>query len=1159
MQRRRQTRRHIDETLRIPAKANRILNVVLIGMILILLRVWHLSVVQYDEKLDESRRPQRRIVLEAPKRATIRDRFNVPLAINKLQYSVSILYANIRQIPTSSWDFDSDGKRVKRAMRREYIESLSEMLAKELDMDADRIEDLIHAKAALYDQIPFVLKENITEKQYYRLKMLEKDWAGLQAQRVPYRHYTKGKVAADIIGYMGAINNNEYDGIIREMKALEAYVKAVDEGDVPPLPEGVETPDAVWRRLKDLQELAYGVNDSIGKTGIEGRYEKTLRGYRGKRSYYSDARGNFLRELPGTREPLSGKRVMLTLSSELQEYAENLLIENEKIRQPCLARLGPVKRTVPADKAPWIKGGAIVAMDPNTGEILAMASHPRFDPNDFIASGDPEERNIKKHNIFKWLESEVYLGEIWDGKRKFDRELFSKSKGIYLEEVPLTWNAYLDYILSKESPLRESVVVNGTVWDAVRLQNSVGAVLKEASPATAYELFNVMYRGGEHQPHGKKLSAERVETIESALAALPEGMRNEMDTLRAFFDPLSSSYDKVMLVDLMRVAVHGGRFSHELLTAVGSQSLKDYKEYGAAFAAIYEEVRKMSRDLYHDIDFKEWRKGNEKAYLKGKREEEKQSRRYAKPYIDYLDHLEKERFAEFWQKHSWNFILAFVTGVEPYDASGTASSYYSHLTGWHREIAGGAHHRADWASSYRTLQKAIKGLSPALAVNYMQTFRSYDQLDRPLLGSYRAVRKSSAEGQLEKNLAAAFYPKYGYGYGRSQAYRQAATQGSIFKLITAYEALVQRYDTLKQGGGSFDLINPLKIEDRVKRSGKYMTVGSLENGTPITRHYKGGRMPRSINANIGMIDIVKAIEMSSNPYFSLLAGDVIKSPDDLANAARKFSFGSKTGIDLPGEISGGIPDDLATNRTGLYSFAIGQHTLVVTPLQTGVMLSTLVNGGKVLKPKLVQMFVGKEPRRGKELVAGNYYFPYQESLSDVGIDFPLFISADADRQKSLISKVPTEVKRNIFLPHEIQKVLLDGMCRVVSRTQGESLSSLSRLYKSCPEAITDYQELKAQLVGKTSTAESVEHIDLDFDKGANMYTHVWFGGISYDRDVNDQHEHKFIFNDPQGKPELVVVVYLRYGGYGKEAAPVAAQVAKKWKEIKKRYEQEEPL
>jgi len=382
-------------SLSIPAKANRILNVVLVGMLLIVFRIWHLAVVQYDEKLDESRKPQRRIVMEPAKRATIRDRFNIPMAINKMQYNVAIHYTQIKQIPSITWEMDSTGKKVKRFKRKEYIATLSSLLANELEMDAERIEDLIHAKASFFNQIPFLLKEDISEQQYYNLKMLEKDWPGIGVQHVPKRSYPLGKIGGDILGYMGAINNQEYEAVISEIKALESYLEATDAGEVVPLPEGIGNTDQVRRRLKDLQELSYSVNDSIGKAGIEGRFEKVLRGFRGKKSYYSDARGNFLRELPGSREPIAGKRILLSISSELQEFAEQILIQNEDVRVTRLSHLGQVKRTINADKSPLIKGGAIVAMDPNTGEILAMASIPRLDPNDFIHSGSPEESKSK--------------------------------------------------------------------------------------------------------------------------------------------------------------------------------------------------------------------------------------------------------------------------------------------------------------------------------------------------------------------------------------------------------------------------------------------------------------------------------------------------------------------------------------------------------------------------------------------------------------------------------------------------------------------------------------------------------------------------------------------------------------------------------------------
>lgn len=1145
--------RNSDDHLQIPSRANRILNVVLIGMLLIVFRVWHLAVVQYDEKLDESRKPQRHFVSEPAKRATIRDRFNIPLAINKIQYNISIIYSQIKQVPSAAWEADSQGKRIKRFKRKEYITALSNLLAKELSLDPERIEDLIYAKASLYNQIPFVLKEDISEKEYYRLKMLEKDWVGISVQRTPRRHYVQGKVAADIIGYMGAINNLEYETIIHEIKSLDDYVQSVENGEIAALPEGLESLDQVRKRLKDLHELAYSLNDSIGKAGIEARFEKNLRGFRGKRSYYSDAKGRFLRELPGTREPLPGKRILLTISSELQAYAEQLLIQNEHIRQTHLSHLDAIKHTILADKEPWIKGGAIVAMDPNNGEILALATHPRIDPNDFIASGGGEERKRKRSRVQQWLENEAYLAEIWNQERTLEKEVYEAKKGIYPQQVTLTWDEYLDRILSKESPLWSSILPEATVRDAVLIQRSVETLLEHTPQQSAYLLFNVLFNNEDHISHGKKATQTETNALQTILDHTEqEDIQHYKQLLARYLGGLNRTYDQVLLVDLMRVAVDHDRFNDELLKVVGKQSLGDYKEAASAVVQLNEVVKKMAKELFHEIDFKEWRKVNEKEYLKGVRAEEKAARKYAKPYIDYLDTLENQQFQHFWKSHQWDFLTAMLLD-HPATITVEESTlpYISHFQNWHREIVQGAHQSTDWYQAFETLRHILEPLSNEHAVQYLQSMRSFQMLERPLLGNYRYLRKNKDKTQQEKHLAAAFYPKYGYGYGRSQAYRQAATQGSLFKLITAYAALVQQYRDLESNGKSLADLNPMDMVDTIFYKGKDLYVGYDANEHPIPRYYKGGRLPRSAKANIGQLNLLKALENSSNPYFALLAGDFLKSPTDLADAAKLFSFGNRTGIDLPWEISGKVPTDLETNRTGLYAMSIGQHTLVVTPLQTSVMLSALANGGNILKPKIVKMMVGKEPLHDKNLVSGNHSFPLEEQLSTVGIDFPLFIAADSERKKSLIKRIPTEVRREIFLPENIQRLLLDGMCRVVARSHSESLKGLTKLYKEAPEAIQNYIALKYLLLGKTSTSEAIENIDLDPDVGTNMYTHVWFGGIVYDEEVVDKREHRFLFRDSFGKPELVVVVYLKYGGYGKEAGPIAAQVAQKWKEIKK--------
>jgi len=1134
MQKKRQGfNRNEDDTLNISKKANWILNIILIGLLLILLRVGHLAIIQHDSTVLEAAKPQHRQITESPKRGTIRDRFNVPLAFNKIQYRVAVTYAQIKQIRTVEWQTDSNGKRFKRYKRKEYIAKLSQMLARELGLDGERIEDLIHAKASFYNRLPFVIKESISEQEYYRLKMLERDWPGLTVLRMPKRHYPLGKVAGDVIGYMGAINEREYEAIVREIKDLENLLELSELGEIVAMPPGITSLEQVTTRLADLHELAYTINDSIGKAGVEATFEKTLRGFRGKKHYHTDASGNLLRELPGAFDPFPGKRIILTLSAELQEYAEQLLAQNEKIRQTRLSRLNAIKTTIISDKDPWIKGGAIVAMDPNTGEILALASHPRFDPNDFVGSGAEESRKMKRQNVQKWLENENYIADIWNQQCPLEREVFKKHRNYYIEEMPLTWDNYLSFILSTQSPLRdgERTLFNGTLQDAVTVQTHAEKVLDIFSSVTfddietkidPYQIFDFLYRNDEdHEPRGKRLTKFQLEKIEQSIKPYLSQIDKHKRILDPYIGNCTRTYDQVLFIDLCLVACP--QLSESLLAAVGKQSLSDYKEHAAAMVQLYGVIKKMTKDLFHDLDFKIWRKENEQSFLKNIRLEEKANHLYAKPYIDYLDGEENEQFQKFWDVYRWQIFESFLKGSQP-EKDSTVATYLEHFRTWHQDIENGAHKSADWAERYTILANTVKNLNNDLTAQYLQSLRGFSDLTRPLIGSYRTLRKNHDHSQQEKHLAAAFYPKYGFGYGRSQGYRQAATQGSLFKLVTAYEALVQRYHHLQESGQDLKDLNPLKMVDLVFWKGKELYLGYHANNQPIPRNYKGGRLPRSAMAAIGTVDLQGAIETSSNPYFSILAGDILHSPNDLVKAAKLFSFGRKTGIDLPCEIPGKLPNDLETNRTGLYACAIGQHTLVVTPLQTSVMLSTLANGGKVLKPQIVKMIIGKDPRQ----------------------------------HVNLVTKTATEVQEVIFLPDAIRKILLDGMCRVVARTHSESLKSLTRLYEKNPEAINDYVEYKHRLLGKTSTSESIENIDLDPEVGTNLYTHVWFGGIAYDNDVVARQQQQFVFRDAAGKPELVVVVYLRYGGYGKEGGPIAAQMAKKWKEIVQRKLIEKP-
>ena len=245
-------------------KIKRILGLILIGCLGIALRAWHLGVIQRDAKWLEAQKPQSRTILVRADRGTICDRFQVPLAINRICYHASIYYDQIAQIPAIRWQEDLSGKRVRTWPRKEYIQQLSEMLAKELHMEAARIEDLIYSKASLFPHAPYIIKTGLSETEHYRLKGLERDWPGVYAEIAAERFYPQGKTACHIIGTMGAISQKKYREIIAEQKTLQEAAFLFEQGSMETLPSGYESLDAVYRRLYQLKEKAYRLSDLVG-------------------------------------------------------------------------------------------------------------------------------------------------------------------------------------------------------------------------------------------------------------------------------------------------------------------------------------------------------------------------------------------------------------------------------------------------------------------------------------------------------------------------------------------------------------------------------------------------------------------------------------------------------------------------------------------------------------------------------------------------------------------------------------------------------------------------------------------------------------------------------------------------------------------------------
>ncbi len=1074
-------------------KANRVFMIIGIAFALILLRIWFLTIVCHEDYVTLSKQPQRKTIIEAPDRGTIRDRFNEPLAVNRMTYTVSICYDDLRHIPRSEWN-KSEKKKIY--PRKEHISALAKLFEKELGFEATYIEDLIYSKASLFPNTCYTIKEGLTEEQYFRLRALQKDWPGLRLDITAKRYYPYGPVGCNVVGYLGNIHTSEFLAIREQIDLYSGLLKEREEGSPIILPAGFHSWREVKERLEELKEKSYSINSQVGKSGIEKSFDEDLRGCFGKKKFEIDTQGRLVRQLPDSTQSTSGRRILLTISRELQEYAEILLADHERLRDERFRFAGKGHTDY---AAPWIKGGGAVAMDPKTGEILCFASYPRYNPNDFSQWNESSKKQTSM-----WLESDDYINRLWEGEAPLKREFFKKEVGFYEEEKYLTWDLLLDYTLSLNSSVRKQLRFVKDIATASLLLNTAESIsnLSQMPPSMWIDLLfpasktHVLFNPAE----GKK------GTLQTHMANQEALLAEWKSVLQPYLEPISNNGDKLLFFDLLKLACPYQSLSDSLIEKFEEWTLSDFWLLHQKFLQMKRSFRHYLRNSFHQNLFSVWRENHFKDYLKEKRKWEKENKHYQKPYLDYLQEKEKEMFDHYVKENEHRFLLKLLHNH-------TDPIIY------------------DFDHPYLSLFRSLFSEDHLETVyEYILSARLLPEMETKLWGEYKLLGNDATE----QDLARFFYPKSGFGFLRSHAYQEPVALGSIFKIAVAYEAIKQS----KQHHRDF---NNLTIFDEIKTE-TYKNQGQILGYTadkkPITRLYKGGRLPKSHKSS-GKIDLIQALEHSSNIYFSILASEVLDHPKDLYRVAKELSFGKRTGIDLPGENKGALPDDLADNKSGLYSFAIGQHAFTVTPLQTAVMMSSFSNGGQILKPQVVKTIANLEPEKHASPF-DTTRFPYQQALRHVGIYFPFFTESQKRLEKPYLSSPKTKVMNQIHLDKDVEKYLIHALHRVMNNKEGGGRASTIRYLFENPDMKRNYINIQPYMIGKTGTAEIVFRPTLDRNAPKIMAQNIWFAGTFYeDKELT--------------KPEVVVIVYLKYGDWGKEAMPIATEIANKWREIKKKH------
>jgi penicillin-binding protein 2 len=177
--------------------------------------------------------------------------------------------------------------------------------------------------------------KDISDKSVAQIKESKYELYGISIASVSKRYYPYSTLLSHVLGYVSKVNSTEYS---------------------------------------TLKDQGYSINSVVGKSGIEQSFEKYLKGVDGKKSIETDNKGNVTSESI-VSNAVAGNNVTLTIDYRLQKTSEDALVNT-------IDRLK--NGTLNGKKIPDASAGAVVVLDVKTGGVLAMASYPTYDINQFV-------------------------------------------------------------------------------------------------------------------------------------------------------------------------------------------------------------------------------------------------------------------------------------------------------------------------------------------------------------------------------------------------------------------------------------------------------------------------------------------------------------------------------------------------------------------------------------------------------------------------------------------------------------------------------------------------------------------------------------------------------------------------------------------------------
>lgn len=304
------------------------IGILLLVFIVFVSRLYILQIVQAEEWTAKSLENSTEEINIPAFRGVIYDRNGVILAKNVASYNVAITAANLPDDDGSTQEiFRQVSKLIDIPVNRNIISEENPFVPCTSDHGIAQVAE--YGASSMPFQ-PVLIKCDVDERTAKIIMEKASDWPGISIETQALREYPTGSLTASMVGFLGPVP-----------AALEDYYR--EKGLIPN-------------------------RDKVGYAGLELQYQDILAGVNGQRAIQTDVAGQELRDVAPPIPAQSGRSLMLTIDTRLQQAAEDIIrTEMDDWNR----YFGDLRYT----------SGVVVAANPKTGEILAMISYPSYENN----------------------------------------------------------------------------------------------------------------------------------------------------------------------------------------------------------------------------------------------------------------------------------------------------------------------------------------------------------------------------------------------------------------------------------------------------------------------------------------------------------------------------------------------------------------------------------------------------------------------------------------------------------------------------------------------------------------------------------------------------------------------------------------------------------